>query len=93
MLDVDTDIVNDIYNSQEKNFEREKFSDTEYSNREEYLKKCIEDLRDTLTPDQKPIMERLLGAMHKYDEYAKKKRFGNGMKYMYELGVCLKNRY
>ncbi len=93
MFDMNTDMVMDIYDSQVKKFEREKFFDKEYSKREKHLMKCIEDLRETITPEQKSKMDRLLGAMQMYDEYVKKKRFASGMKYMYELGMCLKNRY
>ena len=93
MFDMDTDMVMDIYNSQEKKFEREKFFDKEYSKREKYLVKCVEDLKETITHEQKLKMERLLGAIQMYDEYVKKKSFGNGMKYMYDLGMCLKSRY
>ncbi|MBE7046109.1 MAG: hypothetical protein E7396_01700 [Ruminococcaceae bacterium] len=93
MFNMDTDMVMDIYNSQAKKFDREKFFDKEYSKREEHLKKCIEDLRESITPEQKPTMDRLLGAIQMYDDYIMKKSFGNGMKYMYELGMILKNKY
>ena len=93
MFDFEIDAIREIYNSQMKELERKNFFDNEYTKRVNYLENCIKEVKSTLTPEQNPSFERLLGAIQIYNEYIQTKRFGNGKKYMYDLGVCLKNKY
>ena len=93
MFDLNPDMITEIYDSQLKKFESENFFDSDYSKHEERLNKCIEDLKKTITPEQKPAMDRLLGAIQIYNYHTGRKRFGSGMRYMYDLGMCLKNKY
>lgn len=93
MFPLDEDIVRDIYLKQQKTIERDRWCDEEYSKRYNHLNECIENLRAELTPNQDILMQRLLGAMQMYNEYNDLKRFGKGMKCMYDFGMCLKNKY
>lgn len=93
MFPLDEDIVRDIYSKQQKSIERDRWCDEEYSKRYSYLNECIENLRAELTPKQDILMQRLLGAMQVYNEYNELKRFGKGMKCMYDFDMCLKNKY
>lgn len=93
MYDLNPDMVTEIYDRLLDKFEKDKFYDSDFSNQEEHLNKCIEDLIKTITPEQKPILDRLCGAIQVYSYHIGRKRFGSGMRYMYDLGMCLKNKY
>jgi len=89
----DKDMVSDIYFEQLKAEKKHKMFDDEYTKRYNYLMNCVENLRNGLTPEQDILMQKLLGAMQIFNDYNEFKRFGNGMKYMYDLSTCLKNNY
>ncbi len=93
MFSFDEDMVSDIYSKQKKLIERDKWLDKEYSKRYNYLNDCIEELRCSLSPKQNMSLEKLIGAMQLFNSYNECKKFGNGMKYMNDLNVCLKNKY
>lgn len=85
------DEVAKIYRSQRKPDEVEKWNDSDYCKCYNQLNECVENLKKKLTPSQKKLMQKLLGAMQAYNDYNEIKRFGNGMKYMYGLSITLKN--
>ncbi len=93
MYEFKSDKVTEIYFGQLKAAKKHKMNDNEYKKRLHYLDECIEDLRQKLTPEQDLTMQKLLGAMQIFNDYNEFKRFGNGMKYMYDLCMCLKNDY
>lgn len=93
MYEFKSDMVSEIYFNQLKAAKKHKLYDDEYNKRLHYLNECVENLRKELTPKQDLSMQKLLGAMQIFNDYNEFKRFGNGMKYMYDLSVCLKNDY
>lgn len=93
MYAFDEDMVYDIYYKQLKALEKGKRLDQEYNKRMNHLNKCILELQKTLSHDQNLLLERLIGAMQIFNHYNECKRFGNGMKYMNDLHLLLRNKY
>ena len=93
MYAFDEDMVYDIYYKQLKALEKSKRFDPEYNKRIDHLNACILELRKTLSHEQNLLLERLLGAMQIFNHYNECVRFGNGMKYMNDLHLLLRNKY
>ena len=87
------DEVAKIYRSQRKSDDAERWTDCGYSKCYNNLNECVENLQKELNPSQQELMQKLLGAMQAFNDYNEIKRFGNGMKYMYNLDKTLKNDY
>ncbi len=93
MYAFDEDMVSDIYFKELKAAKKHKMLDREYVKRLDYLYECVEKIRESLPVEKRGEVEKLLGAIQIFNDYNEFKRFGNGMKYMYDLSMCLINKY
>ena len=55
MYDLNPDMVTEIYDRLLDKFEKDKFYDSDFSNQEKHLNKCIEDLKKLLLLSKNPL--------------------------------------